>query len=340
MSDKKTGLSAREKFNREKVDTILNSIKRLVSGRDTPIKQFVTNSGGSYSETKCKKFIDRLMELMNDYPLPEEDTGCLCYLDYRGRKISLEIDDDARIFCKSFFYCSVRTALYEEERSGHTAYLENIIDDALSVSQTTCDIPVLANELYQNLNICDPFDTRDYPLYVKINNYYWFLVKTFPVAGADISRYENSGNDNDKAHAELLRAREDHIQEELSYIRQKNDLEESFFDEDGPGPVYNCDIDYENEAYDVPEDSPPSLYDLDLYHDLKEKDSYIKNCELFRFYMNVPTGYHRFYERVVYAVDRFISENDLSKLTDRKRTATVCAVLNKAERILRDDILS
>ena len=71
MADKKTGLSAREKFNREKVDTILNSIKRLVSGRDTPIKQFVTNSGGSYSETKCKKFIDRLMELMNDYPLPE-----------------------------------------------------------------------------------------------------------------------------------------------------------------------------------------------------------------------------------------------------------------------------
>lgn len=340
MTDKNSELSAREKFNREKVDNILDSIKRLVSGRDTPVKQFVTNSGGSYSETKCKKFIDRLMALMTDYPLPEEDTGCLFYLDYRGRKVPLEIDDDARIFYRSFFYCSVRTALYEEDRSGHTATLENIIDDALSVSQTTGNIPVLANELYQDLNVCDPFDTRGYPLYVKINNYYWFLVKIFPVSNADISRYENSGNDKDKAHAELLRAREYLIQEELDYIRHNNDLEESFFDDDGPGSVYNCDIDYEDEACNVPDDSPPSIYSFDLYHDLKEKDSYIKNCELFRFYMNVPTGYHRFYERVVYAVDRFISENDLSKLTDRKKTVTVCAVLNKVERLLRDDILS
>ena len=326
------------KFNREKVDGILDRIKRLVSGLDTPIKQFVTNTAGSYSELMCKRFIERLLDFVKEYPLPEADKKCMS-VDYKNRKIPYEIDEDALTFYRSFFYCSIRIALYEEEHSGPDACLENIIDDALSVSQTTYNIPILAyEELYQNLSLPRPSDL----LYVKINNYYWFLARNFPVSSTDISRYENSGDKKDKDHAALLLSRTGQLREELDYIKEKNDFEVSFhYEHTGEiDDVYNCDISNE-EMYDTgPDDTPPSAFNLDLYDDLKEKDRFIKNCELFRFYMNVPTGYHRFYERVVYAVDRYISENDLSKLSNRDKTGAVCWALNKVEKLLRDDILS
>ena len=199
-------------------------------------------------------------------------------------------------------------------------------------------------------------------IFDKINFYYWYLTKGRIPAACDIEGYKET----DPAHYKLLKKRKKALEKERK-LANKSQAEEDKnqpylsedelaemeaieaaqdymdniaagkYDEDDEQAarlrdemLQNSDDYFYSDLYYEPQEHTP---DFDSYSDFEEPESFIKECELFRFYLNAP-GYPKYNEKAGYAIDKYLSENDLCGFSNIDDSLYIYTLLSQARDIV------
>ena len=265
--------------------------------------------------------------VLDDYPVPET---------FRGNMTESE-----RRFFSSLFYCIIRIALYEEDHAKKRlekkkATFNSIIEGVKSLEpvyrigsyaayEGRGDLGEnLINFIYYSTHNADNHEIL-YPetlelrsIFDKINVYYWHLSGGRLPVDADISSYEK----NDPGHYEALKSRQKSVEAERNVAKEKALIPDES-DED-IGTEYNDFSDGPSLYIEV----PPAI---DSPEDFENREEFMKECEIFRFYLNAESyGYYRYIEKAEYAVDKYITEKDLCEFRDTDRSIYLYTMLSQA----------
>ena len=278
------------------------------------------------------------------------------------------------IFFTNLLYCTIRIALIEnpgnpvlgdisdalktlEDVYNDTFYLDydhyGFINHDFSESLVSFHSGFYEDIISAILNFCTFQDN----LFDKINAYYFILTNGHIPLKTDISKYEKT----DTEHFKLLKERIPYLEDEEKAFKE---LQKQF-----PKKKNNLDLDWE-EVLEDDEYPHHVIIDDDLYEEppwpadallkiqksFKDSDLFIKSCELFRFYLNAQKtkdfrkhhsddislqqkyGYEDMYKKTDYAIERFISENDLNILSDSDKCVYIYTLLKQAEDIINEKI--
>ena len=209
----------------------------------------------------------------------------------------------------------------------------------------------------------DNFADMFLSIFDKINVYYWYLTKGRIPANADIEAYK----EKDPKQYELLKQRQEELakEQEFAVSEQRKQDENEWFKEENElyesvewHEVYTDmpDTDYDDPDYIPiePEEMPEPEPDFRRYKNFGKSDIFIKECELFRFYINTSylistnvndwkyyttPGYLSYFEKAEFAIDTFISENSLCGLfSDTKTSAYIFTLLSEATDLVKEKI--
>lgn len=196
-------------------------------------------------------------------------------------------------------------------------------------------------------------------IFHKINNLYYVLKGIGTPLKTDITKYKET----DPRHFKLLEKRKDHLENEAyahkerinNYITREDpsDCYCEEFDEDEIPGNFEVEIpeNYDDDYWTYYSDGADQAVS-DFGKKFKESDKFIKACELFRYYLNTgktrefrenhkddPSvfdlpGYEYYEKKIDYALDSFISDMNLSILSDKDTCVYIYTLLGQAEKIV------
>ena len=294
-----------------------------------------------------------------------------------------ELPENEMIFFKSLLYCSVRITLYEAKKNdtiptfnsilqcirslepvyrapGYTAYEAFFNEPDLTVDPTDTILDHTYG-MQNNGDALEIINSRELGLrsiFDKINIYYWYLTEGHLPVNADIEGYKKT----DPEHFRLLNNRHKAVLAERKAAEtvQKAWDEKVMASIDEESEYYeSIDLDAnsfsnEEQLQNGAEDDFSSAPNFKRFKDFRKADAFIRECELFRFYLkavppmyesenkneviythNLP-GYAEYIEKAEYAIEKYITENDLCGFSDTDTSVYIYTLLQEAADIVEE----
>ncbi len=269
---------------------------------------------------------------------------CIRIALYEDKKNKAQGNDFKPATLKSLLE-SIRSLKYVYDNPLYEAYEASLEDAGADADPRECILLHTYNRYNSSSSeLVNYFNLELRSIFDKINLYYLYLNKGRIPAACDIEGYKET----DPAHYKLLKKRKKALAKERELAEKSQAAEDKFaaslteeetdemeaieaaqdymdsiaagtYDADDEYAarlreemLQNADNDLPGNSYDEPVEHTP---DFDSYSDFEEPERFIKECELFRFYLNAP-GYPKYNEKAGYAIDKYISENDLCGFSD------------------------
>ena len=193
-------------------------------------------------------------------------------------------------------------------------------------------------------------------IFHEINSLYYVLTRKDTPLDTDITEYKET----DPQHFKLLKKREEYLEDEkTAHIERINK-----YDPPEPSALYPEDLNDDDILFFPDDFDEDDYYNHKYWTDaanhaitdfrkkFKEPDKFIKACELFRYYLNTgktrefreehkddPSvfdlpGYEHYKKKIDYALDAFISDRNLSILSDKDTCVYIYTLLGQAEKMV------
>ncbi len=272
------------------------------------------------------------------------------------------------IFFENFLYCAIRIALSDSPQS--TPCLGSIIEAAFSLREAYNNISLLDHEACRHeeldfkMMIKDCRDegrdvsqaVRQYCLsdddiFSMVNRLYFVLSPGSLPINTDIEKYKKNAPKHYRALKDRISCLEDEEKERQHYNEVYPPVKDPY------GLTWE-DMAKEDEFWfeEIKATPLPRPELAEFKKTFKQAGKFLKACELFRFYLNLRKtdsfrkhhsgsyefvtqyGYKDFEKKLEYAIDRYISEHNMSIFTDTETCVYIYTLLSQAEDLAKKRI--